>query len=434
MNIILLSGGSGKRLWPLSNDIRSKQFIKIFQNDENVPESMVQRVYRQIKKADPKASITIATSKKQVSSIHNQLGGKVSVCVEPARRDTFAAIALAASYLKYKKNKDENEPVIVCPVDPYVEDDYFQAVKRLSELTDKNIYNLNLMGVEPDYPSEKFGYIIPEKKDDVSKVSEFKEKPSAETAKEYIKSGALWNCGVFGFKLGYLLDIAHRLIDFEDYNDLYSKYDTIEKISFDYAVVEKEDNIGVLRFSGQWKDLGSWNTFSEEMSSKAIGNCILNENCNNTNVINELNIPVLVMGMENTVIAASCDGILISDKKDSDKIKPFVDKMDNTAMYEEKSWGTYSVLDIQPQSMTIKIVLNKNHNLAYHSHEYRDEIWTIISGSGTAVVDDKEIKVSAGDVVSMKAGCRHKIYAETEMQIIEAQIGTDISVEDKIKY
>lgn len=134
MNIILLSGGSGKRLWPLSNDVRSKQFIKLFKNEKGEYESMVQRVYRQITKVDPEAKVTIATSKSQASAIKNQLGENVSICVEPCRRDTFPAIALAANYLHDVLDVKEDEPVVVCPVDPYVEDTYYEAVKELAEL------------------------------------------------------------------------------------------------------------------------------------------------------------------------------------------------------------------------------------------------------------------------------------------------------------
>ena len=162
MNIILLSGGSGKRLWPLSNDIRSKQFIKIFKTENGEYESMVQRVFRQIKKADSNASVTIATNKTQVSSIHNQLGDNVGISVEPCRRDTFPAIALSTAYLADILHINLEESVVVCPVDPYVNDDYFVALKGLSEQADKGEANLVLMGIEPTYPSEKYGYIIPE--------------------------------------------------------------------------------------------------------------------------------------------------------------------------------------------------------------------------------------------------------------------------------
>ena len=229
MNIVLLSGGSGKRLWPLSNDIRSKQFIKIFKTEDGNYESMVQRVYRQIKKIDTNAKVTIATSKTQVSSIYNQLGENVGVSVEPCRRDTFPAIALATSYLADVQGVDPEEPVIVCPVDPYVDDDYFEALKALSEQAAKGEANLVLMGIEPTYPSEKYGYIIPSSKDNVSGVSAFKEKPDVRTAESYIAQGALWNGGVFAYKLKYVLNKAHELIDYTDYQDLFNKYETLKK-------------------------------------------------------------------------------------------------------------------------------------------------------------------------------------------------------------
>lgn len=434
MNIIVLSGGSGKRLWPLSNDIRSKQFVKMFKNEEGMFESMIQRVYRQIKAVDADANITIATSKKQVSAIHNQLSDKVSVCVEPSRRDTFPAIALAAAYLYSEKAISKDEVVIVCPVDPYVNNDYFEAIKKLSKLAEIGNDNLYLMGIEPTYPSEKYGYIIPETTEQHCKVSCFKEKPSAETAKNYISQGALWNSGVFAFKLDYLLTIAHQYIEFENYWDIYFQYDNLTKISFDYAVVEKENNIQVMRFAGQWKDIGSWNTFAEEMSESVIGKAILNETCNNSNVINELNIPILCMGCKDMIIAASGDGILVSNKEQSSYIKPYADKIGLQAMYAEKSWGSFTILDIQEQSLTIKIILQPNHSLHYHSHAHRDEVWTIMSGTGHTIVDGMEQPVRPGDVVTMAAGCKHTIYADTELKVIEVQIGDDINVNDKQKY
>ena len=331
MNIVLLSGGSGKRLWPLSNDIRSKQFIKLFMNNMGEYESMVQRVYRQIKAVDEDANITIATSKTQVSAIHNQLGEQVSVCVEPTRKDTFPAIALAAAYLHDELGVDRNEAVVVCPVDPYVDNSYYEAVARMGEIAEKGDRNITLMGVEPTYPSEKYGYIIPESKDVLSNVSEFKEKPDLETAKKYIKDGALWNGGVFAFKLSYILDKAHSLLQFADYRDLYNRYMESPKISFDYAVVEKEDSIQVLRYSGEWKDVGTWNMMAEVMADDVKGKALIDETTSDTNVVNELDIPILVMGAKNMVIAASGDGILIADKEQSSYMKPYVEKISTDA-------------------------------------------------------------------------------------------------------
>ncbi len=434
MNIVLLSGGSGKRLWPLSNDIRSKQFIKIFKNENGDYESMVQRVYNQIKSVDATATVTIATSKTQVSAIHNQLGKDVGVSVEPCRKDTFPAIALATAYLIDVLKINPEEAVVVCPVDPYVEEDYFKALKSLSDQADKGEANLVLMGIEPTYPSEKYGYIIPENSEYTSTVKTFKEKPSVEIAKEYITQGALWNGGVFAYKLKYVLNKAHELIDFTDYHDLFSKYDTLTKVSFDYAVVEKEDKIQVQRFAGKWKDLGTWNTLTEAMEESVVGKGVLNETCTGVHILNEMDVPVLAMGLHDVVISASPEGILVSDKEQSSYIKPYVDKFEQQIMFAEKSWGSYKVIDVEKESITIKVTLNPGNKMNYHSHKNRNEVWVILSGFGKTIVDGYEQNIKAGDVISMNAGCRHTVLAETELKLIEIQLGQDIDVSDKQKF
>lgn len=434
MNIILLSGGSGKRLWPLSNDIRSKQFIKIFKTENGDYESMVQRVYRQIRAMDETSTVTIATSKTQVSAIHNQLSENVNVCVEPTRRDTFPAIALATAYLHDVLGVSRDDSVVVCPVDPYVNEDYFAAVKRLSNMAKEGSSNLILMGIEPTYPSEKYGYIIPGDKEEVSPVVAFKEKPDLQKAKEYLSQGALWNGGVFAYRLSYVLKKTEELIGFSDYQKLFDGYKDLNKISFDYAVVEKEPDIQVLRFGGQWKDMGTWNTLTEAMEEPSIGEVMLNESCENVHVVNELDVPVLCMGLKNMVVSASAEGILVSDKEQSSYIKPFVDKISQQIMFAEKSWGSFRVLDVEEESMTIKVILNPGHRMNYHSHEHRNEIWNVIAGNGKAILNGREQTVKPGDVLYMPAGCRHTIIADTELKVIESQLGRDITVQDKIKY
>lgn len=445
MNIVLLSGGSGKRLWPLSNDIRSKQFIKIFKKPEhNIPlgteytgdyESMVQRIYRQIKTVDPDATVTIATSKSQVSAIHNQLGPDVGISVEPCRRDTFAAIALATAYLHDVQGVSSDEAVVVCPVDPYVDESYFECVNQLCEAAQQGKSNLVLMGIQPTYPSEKYGYIKPQQGADGTWGWGFTEKPTKEKAEEYIAAGALWNGGVFAYRLSYVLEKSRELLGTSNYAELFASYDTLKKISFDYAVVEAERSIEVLRYSGQWKDLGTWNTLTEAMEESTVGDARLNETCSNVHVINELGVPILVMGGKNLVVSASPEGILVSDKEQSSYIKPFVDAIDQQIMFAEKSWGSYRVLDVEEDSMTVKVTLNPGHKMNYHSHERRDEVWTVISGEGRTIVDGMEQPVQAGDVVTMAAGCKHTVIAgDKGLQLIEVQLGTDISVADKHKY
>lgn len=443
MNVVLLSGGTGKRLWPLSNDIRSKQFIKIFKNNEGEYESMIQRMYRKLKAMDENCNVTIAAPKIQVSALNNQLGSQIRLSLEPCSKGTFHAISLALAKLYYEDKVDASEVIVVCPSDPQVEDDYFQALKALEQMVEDNPNGICLMGIKPTYPSAKYGYIIPDKESafvadagsyNVSGVSCFVEKPSEEKAKALLEGGAMWNAGVFAFTLGYMIERIHAIIDFTDYVDLYAKYETLSQSGFDKTIVECTKYLKVLHFMGNWKDLGTWNTLTEAMESDAVGEAIFNETCQNVHVINELNMPVLCMGLSDVVVSASPDGILVSDKNQSSYIKPFVDEIDNQIMYAEKSWGNFRVLDIEEKSMTIKVTLNPGHSMNYHAHEHRDEVWTIIAGTGRTIVDGMEQHVRAGDVITMAAGCRHTIIADSELQVIEVQLGTDISVHDKIKY
>lgn len=433
MNVILLSGGSGTRLWPLSNEVRSKQFLKIFKSQNGTHESMVQRMYRMIKAVDDKAVVTIATSQNQVASIHNQLGDKVSISIEPCRRDTFPAIALATSFLA-KNGVSRDNVVVVCPVDPYVDLDYFECLRQLSEEAEKGNYNLTLMGIEPTFPSPKYGYIIPKTKDEISQVQEFKEKPNTETAKEYIKQGALWNGGIFAYKLGYVLDIATSRFGTCEYDELFLNYPKLEKISFDYAVVEREKKINVIRFHGEWKDLGTWNTLPDAMSEATSGNSTAVE-CENTHIINELSIPLIAMGIDDAVIVATPDGILVADKDTSSRLKNYAAEVAMRPMYEKREWGEYKILDYQVQpdgenSLTKELVIWEKKYLSYQIHQHRSEIWTIVKGEGEFLLDGVLKKVHRGDTAFIPQGSKHSIRALTELHIIEVQVGDELDESD----
>lgn len=434
MQIILLSGGSGTRLWPLSNDVRSKQFLKLFKDPQGNAESMVQRVYRQIKTAIPDANITIATSKTQVSALRNQLGNLVNLSVEPCRRDTFPAIALASQYLKDILDVKEDEPIIVCPVDPYVDNEYFVEFIDLAKRVKAGEQNIVLMGIEPTYPSEKYGYIVPKNSEKVSSVLSFKEKPNKETALALIQEGALWNGGVFAFRLKYLSDLIVNRLHVDNYFDLLKKYESLEKISFDYEVVEKEPSIEVVRFAGEWKDLGTWNTLTEAMESRFLGKSQTDDDCQNVSIINDTDMNVLALGLKDIIVAVGPQGILISDREHSSYIKPFVEKIDQQVMFAEKSWGSYRVIDMGEESLTIRIHLRVGSSMNYHSHKHRHEVWVITEGKGISVVDGMTEEVQAGDVISLMAGCKHKLIAKTDLRVVEVQLGKDISVDDKEKF
>lgn len=432
MNIILLSGGSGKRLWPLSNEVRSKQFLKVFRKADGSKESMAQRMYRMVKEVDPEANITIATSENQVPQIKDQLGESVGISVEPCRRDTFPAIALASAYLR-TIGVEESAPVVVCPVDPYVDIDYFECLKEMSNEVKTGSANLVLMGIEPTYPSEKYGYIIPNSSDHISVVSEFKEKPTEDVAQKYIVSGALWNGGVFAFRLSYLLRISEQLLGSSDYRYLYDNYSSLQKISFDYAVVEKEKSISVIRFSGFWKDLGTWNTLTEAMDEPVSGDALA-DNCRNTHIINELGIPIIALGIQDAVIAATPDGLLVSSKEKSPSLKEFVS--DFRPMYERRGWGEYRVLNYKTcddgqNSLTKELVISVDQHISYQKHQHRTEIWTFTEGTGELILDNEVKIVKRGDVAVIEPGMKHAIKAVNgDLHIIEVQIGDELTEDD----
>lgn len=414
MNIVLLSGGSGKRLWPLSNDVKSKQFIRFFKKEDGTYESMLERVYRQIKSADSSSKITIATSEVQVPLIKEQLGDNVSVSVEPTRRDTFPAIVLSALFLNEKLHVDEDEPVIVCPVDPYVDDSYYLSFRELERIVKEGKSNLTLMGITPTCPSEKYGYIIPEENGKVSKVRTFKEKPSEEKAVEYIKSGALWNAGVFAFRLGYLLDIAHKLIDFTSYDDIYSRYSDLDRISFDYAVVEKEREITVLRYDGQWEDVGTWNTLSDVLKANIIGNVITDDSSVGSTIINELGIPLMYVGCKDMVIVASEEGILVSDKAKSSSIKTYVDKLPSDIKKED-----FTLISKDNLSSVYRLKLDKGESVVI-SLKAGSIIINMVEGAGY-VLDNSLV---VGESVKLNEG-KYLIDASSNLEAVIVVLGSE---------
>ncbi|MEK4128672.1 sugar phosphate nucleotidyltransferase [Solibacillus sp. FSL W8-0474] len=441
MELILLSGGSGKRLWPLSNDSRSKQFLKVLPNNSNEElQSMVQRVWEQLEQTNLSASTVIATSKSQVDMIQNQLGNQVPLIIEPERRDTFPAIALAATYLYSVKGTNLEEVMAVLPVDPYVETSFFEKIKELELALNESNAELALIGAVPTYPSSKYGYIVPnsDTSQQYFQVKNFKEKPSEIEAELLLKDNALWNCGVFAFKLDYIISLLQQKDLPVDYFRLLEQYKELEKISFDYAVVEKTKNIIALPYNGTWKDLGTWNTLTEEMGSQIIGKGIVCEESKNTHLVNELDIPITVIGVKDAIISASPDGILVSDKLSSPKIKEILNGFEQRPMYEERRWGWYKVLDHTKfdegnEVLTKRIGVNAGSNLSYQKHFARSEVWTIIKGEGHFALDDKIRHVKPGDVLIIPVESNHGIKAITDMEFIEVQTGSQLIEEDIVR-
>ena len=439
MQLVLLSGGSGKRLWPLSNNARSKQFLPLLEKEDGTMESMVQRVVRQVREANLTDDITLATNASQLDIIINQLGDSVSVVTEPERRDTFPAIALASGYLKLKKGCPDDEVVVIMPCDPFTEAGYFETIGRMVKCVEADVAELVLMGITPTYPSEKYGYVVPVTDHLMAEgsmaVSKFTEKPNVERAKELLAMGALWNGGVFAFRLGYMMEIAQRYVKADSFEEMRSRYSEFPKISFDYEVAEKADSVAVLPYSGQWKDLGTWNTLTDELHHHIIGNAVMGPRCTNTHVINELQYPIYVDGMEDTVIAASPDGIIVCRKKYTEDIKKAVDHLTPRPMYEERRWGSYRVIDDTTyadgrHSLTKSLTINAGKNISYQVHRHRSEAWTIVEGEGIFVLDGVERKVGPGETVVIPVNHYHALKALTTLTFIEVQTGNPLVEED----
>lgn len=489
MKLVLLSGGSGKRLWPLSNDSRSKQFLKILEDPAGNPESMVQRIWRQLAGSGFSSNAFLATGKIQVEMIQSQLSADVPLIVEPERRDTFPAIALACAYLYSIAGMGLNETVIVLPVDSYVEDHFFAGLHKLDRALADSGADLALMGVRPTFPSEKYGYMVPISGQGIAgagnadagnagegnrgpdntgagnfhagtasegkavsetpgagaaqrgymRIGQFREKPDKREAARLIARDALWNCGIFAFKLDYLIS---KLIERGwpvHYEEMAKQYARLPKISFDYEVVEKAEHIVAVPYEGDWKDLGTWNTLTEEMKVHQLGKGIISDDSRNTHLINELDIPVTVLGLDNVVVAASPDGILVSEKSKSPRVKDVMKHFEQRPMYEERRWGWYKVVDHKRfddgmEMLTKRFLIRAGKNISYQLHTKRSEVWTVVAGEGQVVLDGRFFPVRAGSVLEIPQGTRHSaIAADTDLEIVEVQLGTELVEEDTVR-
>ncbi len=441
MQIIILSGGSGKRLWPLSNESRSKQFLQLLTSPSGEMESMIQRIGRQIDEAKMEAQITIATSQNQYDSIINQLGQGVDVVTEPERRDTFPAIALSASYLIREKKCPMEEVVVVMPSDSYVESGYLDTIAQMAQVAQRDDIDMVLMGIKPTAPSTKFGYILPKSEIDqkVAMVEQFCEKPNEKRAKELIEQGAVWNGGVFAFKLGYIANIIEEYIQAKSFDEIRSRYAELPKISFDYEVVERAKQIALVSYSGEWDDLGTWNTLTQKIKEPLQGRVLYDGMGENMHIINESELPIIALGCTDMIIAASPDGILVSHKSESVNLKSYADLLKSRPMYEERRWGSYKIMGMEQMNDGHKVLTKYLHikcgcDISYQYHLNREEIWTVVDGEGLLAMEGEVKTISRGSVVHIKAGVKHAVKATKDMEIIEVQSGKELTEEDVTRF
>ena len=440
MHIVLLSGGSGTRLWPLSNNIKSKQFLKVLPCPDGKRESMLQRVYRQLSTVGGWETVSVAASADQTDEIGLQVGTEVNVIVEPERRNTFPAIALACAYLVSEKQAKLEDVVVFLPVDPYVEEGYFRKVRGMESCLQERQGAVAVLGIKPDYPSCEFGYILPQDDALVSKVKTFTEKPDKANAELLLAQGALWNSGVFAFPIRYIVDFLREHYNVADftYAAVKENFSRLPRISFDYEVMEKEKSAVVARYDGLWKDLGTWESLSEELDFYSSGPVSADDTCVNTHIVNDTQIPLVAIGQKDCIIVAGRDGILVSQKGCSAKVKELANGFSTRPMREDRRWGKYEIIDCKQyrdgsQMLTKRLTIDPGKKLSYQYHEHRKEVWTVVDGEGILYLDGEKRSVKRGDVIKIAERQKHGIMAQTELEMIEVQLGVPLTEEDIVR-
>jgi len=440
IHVVLLSGGSGSRLWPLSNSTRSKQFLKVLRDENGRHVSMVQRVFDQIASVDADLDITIATSASQSEALSMQVGGKFELAVEPERRDTAPAIMLSCAHLGLVQGAQDDDPVIVMPIDTFADQAFYNCISTIAQAVSSDVADLVLLGAKPTYPSEKYGYILPSSAmGSALPVEEFREKPSLAMAESYIARGGLWNCGVFGFKLGLLQRITREYVDVSTYDEMLDRYRELPKNSFDYEVVENADSISVVPYSGMWKDLGTWNTLAETMAEEISGPVWVDKDTvSNVHIINETGLPLVVAGLANSVVVATPDGVLVTGKEESAHIKSLIEEASSKRpMYEKRQWGEYRILDEglgsdTSHAITKELVILSGHQISYKRHQKRLKTWVVTKGSGEVVIDGEIRPLKVGDTIRIAPMKLHGCRAIHELHIVEVQVGWPL-VEDDVE-
>ncbi|MFC4102568.1 sugar phosphate nucleotidyltransferase [Paenibacillus xanthanilyticus] len=445
---MLLSGGSGKRLWPLSNEIRSKLFLKLLPGEDGQAESMMQRVCRQLAAAGLLERAVIVTHRSQTEITRGHAGADIPIIEEPLKRGTYAAIALACSYLSAKMNAAPDETILVLPVDLFVEPSFFRVLSQLPEALRQADADIGLIGTPPSHPSSQYGYMVPKRRSASGRrgrtvpassgagstdalswigIERFTEKPEPPAAAKLMKQGALWNCGVFAFRLEHMLERMRGEGLPTAPGEWADKYAGLPEASFDEKVVERSARRIALVYEGPWQDLGSWETFARQMEARRIGPGHVGENSPNTHLVNELDRPIYVVGVPDAIVAASPDGILVASKSDANLVKSLLGEEARMPMYEEKRWGVCRTLDYvetaQGGVLTRRVELHPGGRTSYHSHAGKEEVWTVLSGQGRYILEDRIHAVGPGDVMRFPPGARHGVQADTALLCVQVEIG-----------
>lgn len=452
MKVIILAGGSGSRLWPLSRDRYPKQFIKL-QGDSS---SLFQDTFKRSLLLVNLDEIYVVTNEKYkflVMGAVEELGYKCNesnIIIEPESKNTLPAIYAGVNEIV----KKGNDNVIVFPSDHMIlkSQEFVKIIKNSEDLTKDSIITF---GIKPDGPNTGYGYIAPgSEKLNGYEVKAFKEKPEYEVAVTYVEEGYYWNAGIFMFNTEFFINevklyaknIYNAFKTSNNIKEAFSKID--EKISIDYAIMEKSKNVTVAPVDIGWNDLGSFDSFydifkKDENNNICDSNNILIDSKNNY-VYSEKGKLVSIVGVGNLIVVDNRDALLICKKEQSQRVKEVVEilksKDDSRIEYpveDYRPWGNYKVLEEEQNSYKIKrIKVSQGKKLSYQMHHHRSEHWIVVKGIARVTIDDVEKLVPAGESIFIKPRQKHRLEnpGKVPLEIIEVQMGEYLEEDDIIRF
>ena len=440
MTNIILCGGSGTRLWPLSRTLMPKQFVKLFEG-----ESLFQKTVTRNQQACD-AQFIVSNAEQYflaVDQIEELNASTSNYLLEPVGRNTAPAIALACLAL------EAEEIVLVTPSDHLIKDEtaYLEAVKKAKKLAQDDY--LVTFGITPQYAETGFGYIETEGED----VLSFKEKPDSITAQAYLDAGNYyWNSGMFCFKAGIFLEELNKYspdiyeASFAAYNNAkrdemiriaYDDMSTIPKDSIDYSVMEKSNKVKVIPSDIAWSDLGSFESLDEEIESS---DNVINIDSSNNLVLSPKQVATI--DVDDLIIIDTADALLVSKKGSSQKVKEIVKRLKeenselpNIHVTAHRPWGTYTILDEAEGYKVKRIVVKPGKRLSLQKHHHRSEHWIVVSGTAVVTRGTDEYTVRANESTYIPMGEIHRLenIGKIDLVMIEAQVGEYVGEDDIVR-